>query len=357
MRKIYHHLHNFFIPHEGNNHMPHSVRPKSLMAYSGALVTVKALLIALLFITFPSLAQFSTITQARIVELVNQARVAQGLGRVSVNPTLQKAAELKLADMINNSYFAHTSPTGVSPWVWFKEAGYLYTYAGENLAMNFTQAEEVHQAWLDSPSHRANVLNKNYKDIGVAVGVGEIDGEPATLVVQFFGTSFVPPVIAQNPTPEPVKQVQGTELVQELPALAKNPPQEEKVIAQAPPAEPVQTPEPVAEQPAARNPSVATPQVEPTVVTSDVTGGVQEVTLVRPSKPDIVGWILRFVEKFYWVILGFVALALVLKIVIRAHIQHKQVIFNALLVLAIGLTLLALHIHFLEAISGPVVIF
>ena len=332
MRKLHHHLHNFFIPHEGNDHIPHSVRPSSLLAYSGALVTVKAVLIALLFITFPSLAEFSTITQSRIAELVNQARAKQGLDLVSISPTLQKAAELKLADMINGRYFAHSSPTGVAPWTWFKEAGYLYTYAGENLAMNFTQAEQAHQAWLDSPTHRANVLNKNYREIGVAVGVGEIDGETVTLVVQLFGTSFVPPIIAQAPFAEPASVVQGEEIV---------------VQASAP------VPTSVTEQPK----PILPPLTEPTVITSDLAGGTQEVTLQSPDKPDVIGWILRIIEKFYWVMLGFVALALVLKIVIRAHIQHKQVIFNTVLVLAIGLTLLALRIHFLESITGPVVIF
>jgi hypothetical protein len=339
MHKIHHHLHNFFIPHEGNDHLPHSVRHKSLLTYSGFLVTFKTLLVVSLFITFPSLAEFSTITQARIAELVNQVRSEQGLGQVRISPRLQKAAELKLADMIENTYFAHSSPTGVVPWTWFKEAGYLYTFAGENLAMNFTQAEEAHQAWLDSPTHRANILNKNYKEIGIAVGVGEIDGEPATLVVQLFGTSFVPPVIAQNPTP--ITQVQGT-------SLAQGQPQAKDGMAQ------VSTREAGARLPA--QPEID-PDPKPTVETSDITGGAREVTLSSPDKPDVVGWILRFVQKFYWVILGFVALALVLKIVIRAHIQHKRVIFNVVLVLALGLTLLALHIHFLEQISGPVVIF
>ena len=89
--------------------------------------------------------------------------------------------------MIKNDYFAHTSPAGINPWFWYEKDGYDYKYAGENLAINFLKAEDQHKAWMASPTHRKNILNDKYQEIGVAVDAGKINGQMAIIAVQEFG--------------------------------------------------------------------------------------------------------------------------------------------------------------------------
>ena len=89
--------------------------------------------------------------------------------------------------MLANQYFAHTSPAGVTPWSWFAKNGYSYKYAGENLAVYFTSAEDVYSGWLASPTHKANIIDPRYTEIGVGVAQGEYQGYPAIFVVQHFG--------------------------------------------------------------------------------------------------------------------------------------------------------------------------
>ena len=121
-----------------------------------------------------------------IVEL-NQERKASGLEELKVNDLLNKAAYLKAQDMIGNNYFAHTSPKDVNPWHWLEEVEYQYKYAGENLAMDFSSASSVHKAWMKSQTHRENIMSDRYREVGVAVLEGIIDGKETRVGVQFFG--------------------------------------------------------------------------------------------------------------------------------------------------------------------------
>jgi hypothetical protein len=136
----------------------------------------------------------SSITEDKVFELVNKERIAQNLPGLVKNDYLTKAAEEKAEDMLKNGYFAHTSPAGITPWHWLEKNGYIYKYAGENLAMNFTDAENQNQAWMESRTHRENILNKNYQEIGIAVKKGRIKEHEAVFTVQEFGTraDFVP---------------------------------------------------------------------------------------------------------------------------------------------------------------------
>ena len=145
----------------------------------------------LVFFAFSYVALASEINRDSIIQMVNQSRTENNVEILSENQTLNKVAEDKLNDMISNSYFAHTSPSGIAPWHWFDENKYDYKYAGENLAMGFSSVENEHQAWMDSPTHKKNILNENYKEIGVAVGKGTIDGSLVTIAVQEFGTKTI----------------------------------------------------------------------------------------------------------------------------------------------------------------------
>ena len=137
----------------------------------------------------------SAINSENVVDLVNYSRVKEGLNALAENAKLNQAALEKAQDMIQNNYFAHTSPQQVTPWFWFEKNQYEYQYAGENLAINFKNAEEEHRAWMKSPDHKRNILNPKYQEIGVAVAKGTIDNRMTTVTVQLFGTPLEPAVI------------------------------------------------------------------------------------------------------------------------------------------------------------------
>lgn len=134
-----------------------------------------------------SKAMASQITSSLVIDLANKDRAEQDIPLLQENDVLTEAAQKKVADMVDNGYFAHTSPKGIEPWHWFDSAGYNYLYAGENLAINYKNAEDQEKAWMNSPTHRKNILNPKYEDIGVAMAVAKIDGHDSLIVVQMFG--------------------------------------------------------------------------------------------------------------------------------------------------------------------------
>ncbi|MEK7635044.1 MAG: CAP domain-containing protein [Patescibacteria group bacterium] len=130
----------------------------------------------------------SAIYAAVLVNLTNQNRVAANLSELTVNPVLEKAAQMKADDMAIKGYFAHNTPEGLTPWYWFGQAGYEYKYAGENLAVNFENSEDVETAWMNSRGHFLNIVNPKYTEIGIATSTGIYKGRQAVFVVQMFGT-------------------------------------------------------------------------------------------------------------------------------------------------------------------------
>jgi len=136
------------------------------------------------------------------VDLANRDRAELSTPPLVMNPKLAEAARLKLDDMIKNGYFDHHSPDGISPWHWFKEAGYDFIYAGENLAVNFADSEDVQRAWMASPLHKKNILNVNFTEIGIATGKGVYNGRESVFVVQMFGKPVPKPVLPPQVTPE-----------------------------------------------------------------------------------------------------------------------------------------------------------
>jgi hypothetical protein len=182
------HFKNLFTHHDGNNHKPKILHLSSLSVF------IILLFLFQLFITYfhnvePGVLGFaSNINPQSIVDLTNQTRASLGLGTLALSPTLSEAAREKAADMFAKGYWAHFSPTGTSPWWFFKNVGYNYLYAGENLARDFNDSGAVVNAWMNSPTHKDNIVSPHYKEIGVAVVDGVLNGEQTTLVVQLFGT-------------------------------------------------------------------------------------------------------------------------------------------------------------------------
>ncbi|MFA5634700.1 MAG: CAP domain-containing protein [Anaerovoracaceae bacterium] len=105
--------------------------------------------------------------EAQVVELVNKERAAQGLSALKFNAELSKVAEAKAADLRDKNYFSHTSPTYGSPFDMMKSFGIRYTAAGENIAKGYMNPTSVMNGWMNSPGHKANIMNGNFTEIGV----------------------------------------------------------------------------------------------------------------------------------------------------------------------------------------------
>lgn len=220
------HLRNFFIPHEGNEYRPHSLREESVLMFGVAAVLLFAG--ALLNTYLATKTNFyAAIVPSVLADFANGDRADFSLGPLQWNPVLAEAAAEKAEDMAQKGYFAHTSPEGTTPWAWFKKAGYSYSYAGENLAVYFSDSWDVHQAWMDSDGHRANILNGKFTEIGIAAAKGIYQGKETIFVVQLFGrpheevrpapnSILVSPVMsgtkktpAAEKTPEKIASVEG----------------------------------------------------------------------------------------------------------------------------------------------------
>lgn len=116
----------------------------------------------------------------------NTERQKNNLATLIPNKLLSQAAQLKAQDMANKQYFAHVSPDGTKPWHWLDVVGYSYDYAGENLALNFTESNDVAHAWMRSPTHRSNILKSAYTEIGTGVATGTYEGREAVFIVQMY---------------------------------------------------------------------------------------------------------------------------------------------------------------------------
>jgi len=176
-----------FFPCKENDYLPHFLKPKLLSYYFIFLLFLKILTIPLLFFATKT-PFFAEISKSLLFEFVNQEREKRGLPPLIENPLLEKSAYFKAKDILEKDYFSHKSPDGLSPWDFFKLAGYEFKFAGENLAIGFLDTKEVHEALMNSPSHRENILNSNYKEIGISVLKGEFQGNEVYVIVEHFGT-------------------------------------------------------------------------------------------------------------------------------------------------------------------------
>ncbi|OGN06895.1 MAG: hypothetical protein A2750_03005 [Candidatus Yanofskybacteria bacterium RIFCSPHIGHO2_01_FULL_45_42] len=134
------------------------------------------------------IAQPEAFDRGDIIQQTNKLRSLYGYSALKENKILDRAASQRLDDMVGGNYFSHISPSGVLPWHWLEVNGYQYSYAGENLAVGFFDAESVVDAWKQSPTHRDNLLNKNYREIGVAAAPAKIKNYSGFLVVQLLAS-------------------------------------------------------------------------------------------------------------------------------------------------------------------------
>jgi|SRR3989344_593218 len=154
-------------------------------AFAKAVLILVALVSSLLLVPWEGSGE-SSFTSQNLVLLLNQEREKNGLPPLQTNALLEKAADTKAKNMLENSYFAHTAPDGTKPWDLIKSAGLEYLFAGENLAINYTNAYELIHDFMQSPTHRENLLSPLFSEIGIAIINGRYQGQDATIVVQMF---------------------------------------------------------------------------------------------------------------------------------------------------------------------------
>lgn len=163
----------------------------------------------LLIFSFPVNTYASSITRDGVVGLSNRERTERGLNTIIINSHLQTAAQWKADDMIEKDYWEHFHQ-GKSPWQWMKEAGYNYLDAGENLAIDFTELEPMMTAWMNSPTHRDNIINSKYEEVGIGIGKGDFEGHETIIVVQMFGNPVPQPVASAATNPTQIAPIQNS---------------------------------------------------------------------------------------------------------------------------------------------------
>lgn len=298
-------LKKHFIPHDGNEHRPHALRTDSIR-------NIVAIVIFLEILTFlvPIFSHINTsggmaaVLPGVLSMLTNEERQSQDLGVLTVSPILNQAAEMKANDMATKGYFAHTSPEGKTPWYWLEKVGYKYQYAGENLAVNFSDSKDVTAAWMASPTHKANIVKGNYTEIGTGVAQGIYEGRETIFVAQVYAnplpnTESVLPVAKSVSENKIDNKIEGTTKVTT----------EEKTT------------------------SVLGAETAPVAedVSQVATNPVQNPTLwqkLLASPRNTMNIIL-------YIVFGIIAFALLVYIIVKARQYHLDLITNGLIALAI----------------------
>jgi len=298
----------YFIPHQGNQHQPHLLRGRAVLVSLAVLLLVEAAFLAQILLVWPLSNVFSSILPGVLVELTNQSRLQNNIAPLKYNLLLEQAAQLKAQDMAAKGYFDHVSPEGATPWSWLQKVGYRFSGAGENLAINFVDSSDIERAWLNSPGHRANILESRFSEIGIATAKGMYQGKETTFVVQFFG--------------RPAGSVQSTLTIK--PSISAKP----SVLA---------------------TPLVATSNNSgPTTVSSSVAGATQvdDSALASLGASPWRQWLTMpnaITNIIYLAVAAVFAAALALKIFVKIKIQYPKLIFNGIMVLFVIISLLYLN--------------
>lgn len=358
-----------FIPTDKNAFQPHFLRVKIAGLILLLVIILEGSYLLITCEVLPRSQNFAAIFASVLIEQTNDERNADLLSTLRVNEKLELAARLKAEDMAAKGYFAHDTPDGKTPWYWFEKAGYDYAAAGENLAVNFTDSQDVTEAWMRSPTHRANIMNGNYTEIGIATARGTYKGKDAIFVVQEFGR---PSIIARQTE-------QASSTVSALTKLITEPkvPVSVVKVAKVDTSERISNtkttklsvdPQPAPQQPLFLDVAVATDTIptsttvagadiakldtpepivlEPVIERPEVPKS-EEVTATLPSKPskldEIIASPRQTTTTLFFIIGAILALSLGLTLFIKIRIQHPHIIANGILLLAIIISILMLN--------------
>lgn len=136
------------------------------------------------------LSYATELSRGGLLEATNNKRNENGRGALQLSDKLNKAAQAKANDMAVKNYWSHNTPEGKSPWVFIDKTGYNYSKAGENLAYGFSSSDSTISGWMNSNSHRENLLDNNYQEVGFGYANApdfQNDG-PETVVVALYAT-------------------------------------------------------------------------------------------------------------------------------------------------------------------------
>ncbi|MFA7245458.1 MAG: CAP domain-containing protein [Candidatus Magasanikbacteria bacterium] len=185
-------LKNYFVPHSKNNYHPYILHTKRAVFYSLFFLVTKLIVFSFVFLlpisafTSENVLKYNS---AQVVILTNDLRQNLGLPKLVENENLDTSAQNKALDMAQKSYFEHVSPEGKGLKQFLQEVNYDYRFAGENLAVGFFTAERLLDAWVKSPSHYANIIDKDYQEIGIGLAVGAYKNRASSIfAVSHFGT-------------------------------------------------------------------------------------------------------------------------------------------------------------------------
>jgi len=313
----------WFVPCQGNDYEPHLLRawPVAVLlvvivAFFGITHIVERSLIS----TGSSLA---AVVSSVLVDLTNFDRANQGLHGLATNQTLQQAAQLKANDMASAGYFAHNSPDGKTPWYWLGEAGYTFSYAGENLAVFFGDSADVERAWMNSPGHRANILSSNFTEVGIATAEGYYQGQKTVFVVQMFGTpSMKAPIATLESAPAEVASAnvpEGEVSGQSITVIGE----EDVVLAPEPDIKIIQQDDAfiaVKDSSAVPVPSAGSPEMQ---------SSLWERMIASPQTA---------LSYAYAVIAGVVGVTLILLVFLEMRVQRpKSIIYGIIILLVLGI--------------------
>ncbi len=243
----------------GQHHKHTKPYEKAYWPYLPMLAIVGVGIIANVFLTAGAsgvLAYATNMSGAALLQETNIERVAEGQSSLAFNSQLTSAAQAKADDMAARGYWSHVTPDGVQPWWFVTNAGYDYSSTGENLAYGFDDSDAAVTGWMNSPGHRANILNAGYQDVGFGIAnVAEYQGQgPNTIVVALYGT----PAIAVDDvitTPDEVALVPKPATATTTPAVTPPIPSTIQPTPMTTPSQPAFTAQPV-QQP---SPATATP--------------------------------------------------------------------------------------------------
>ena len=191
VKKILNKIKNHLIPREENSHIPHALKHRTLNFLFLLVIVLELSFLVQYFVVFNKTNFLALVLPDVLVEQTNEQRSINNTNTLTVNPLLEEAATLKALDMASRGYFAHNTPDGKTPWYFLDQVNYKYKYVVENLAVNFNESSDVTLAWMNSPGHRANIVKKEYTEIGIATAKGFYEGHEAVFVVQFFGTPSI----------------------------------------------------------------------------------------------------------------------------------------------------------------------
>ena len=298
-------LRSYFFPTAGNAYRPGIFSRNSVLAIAAILIFGQIAWFSVTAFVSRNPSFLGAVLPGALIALTNGDRVAQSDQPLATNALLTAAAQEKANDMAAKGYFAHVSPDGTTPWHWLDQVGYRYTYAGENLAVDFTDSTAVETAWMNSPTHRANIVKPQYTEIGIAVANGVYQGRGATFVVQFFGTPA--PASAPAPTAKPAVAVASAPAPTPAPA----------------PVATIATSAPTAVLGASVAP--APPQAPGNLISRALNAVRTALTSPDRTMVSVLGGIIALF-----------ALLLIISVIVKFNIQYAEVIGGGALLLAIA---------------------